>query len=228
MDLCENSWYGIHYSGYHREYDVELQLLDLGGGSGTGYQEDYGTGWSVSGDPVWVMIDAAEGGGTGWDGEEYVACTDRSGAEGLYMAEWDMSILMNGSALMAPYAELSPPRKIFPAEYEVGGAGSWSYNDTANITDASFGSFTADSSGTYTDDGFEDVTIKGTKYTAYKITNTYTVNIDSPLGAQVVNGQQELWYVNGIGLVREVNISTDDGSTIVSRDITSWSGLTPL
>jgi hypothetical protein len=44
----------------------------------------------------------------------------------------------------------------------------------------------------------------------------------------VINGQQELWYVNGIGLVKERNVSTDDGSTIVSRDITSFRGLTPL
>jgi hypothetical protein len=139
-----------------------------------------------------------------------------------------MSILMSGSAMAAPYAEITPPRKIFPAEYEVGGAGSWNYSDTADMTDASFGSFTADSSGTYVEGGFEDVTIKGTDYKAYKLTHTYTTTIDIPTGAQVVNGQQELWYVNGIGLVREVNVNTDDGSTIMIRDITSWSGLTPI
>ena len=174
------------------------------------------------------MIDSADGGGTGWDGEVYLGCEDRSGNEGLFITEWDMSILTSGTAAAAPYAEISPPRKVFPAEYEVGGAGSWNYNDTATMTDATMGASTADTQGTYTDDGFEDITIKGTTYSAYKLTNTYTMSLTTVMGSSVINGQQELWYVNGIGLVKEVNVNTDDGSTIVNRSLTSFSGLTAI
>jgi len=205
-----------------------LNLLSLGGGSGTAYQEDYGTGFDGNGDKVWVMIDQAEAGGTGWDGEEYIACSNRSGEEGLFMTQWDMSILTQGSAVANPFAEISPPRKIFPAEYEVGGAGSWSYSDSATITEASFGGGTATSEGTYVEDGYEDVVIKGTSYSAYKLVHTFTVTISASMLNESVNGQQELWYVNGLGLVKERNVNTDDGSTILSRDLTSYTGLTPL
>ncbi len=224
--LCENAWYAIHYAPYHREYDMEINIASLGGGVGTGYQEDYGTAYDGAGNKVWAMIDSAEGGGAGWDGEEHIGCTNKKGEEGLFMEEWDMSLLMQGSAAATPVAEITPARKIFPAEYEVGGAGSWNYSDTANVTDSmGVASFTAESSGTYVDGGFEDIEIDGTTYHAYKLTNTYTTNISLMTGAQTINGQQTLWYVKGIGLVKEENVNTDDGSTIVLRTLTSFTGL---
>lgn len=221
VDLCENSWFAIHESGYRRDYDVVVQDQ-----AGTGYQADYGTGFGPDGAKNWVYIDAADGGGTGWDGEVYIACDDGGSGEGLFVTSWDMSILFGGSALTSEYAEIDPPRKIFPPDYEVGGAGSWTYADTANITDASFGAVTADTTGTFVDGGFETVRVDGVDYDAYKLINTYSTNFTS-LG-QVINGEQSVWYVEGLGLVKEENINTDDGSTIVSRDLSGYSGLTPM
>jgi len=87
-------------------------------------------------------------------------------------------------------------------------------------------SFTAESTGTYVDGGFEEITVGGETYTAYKLTHTFTTNISLMTGAQTINGQQTLWYVKGIGLVKEENVNTDDGSTIVLRTLTSFTGLT--
>jgi hypothetical protein len=42
-----------------------------------------------------------------------------------------------------------------------------------------------------------------------------------------INGELEQWYVEGLGLVEEQNTNLDDGSDVMSRVLTSYSGLTP-
>lgn len=237
-DICStsNPWNPIETSPYRRDYDVEanisamLGLDELMGGSGaptagSAYNEDYGVGWTTSGDQAWAMIDQLDAGGTGWDGEVYYRC-DIDGDAGQFMVEFDATFV---TPLMSdyPWAAVEPPRKVLPAEADMGSVGSWSYSDVAYAT-LSMGNLTIETNGTFTEQGFATVTLPdGSEADGYTLVNEYTLSVDTGFGPTVTNGTQTLVYAKGIGLVSEENVR-DDGAVLVTKTLTGYSGLTPM
>ncbi|MDP2315418.1 MAG: hypothetical protein Q8P41_21150 [Pseudomonadota bacterium] len=217
-DLCTNRYDPLDVSGYIRYYDVTLM-----GAAGTGQQEGWGTGWTTNGDQAYVMYDEVSTSTGGWSGSIYEGC-DYGGVAGMYMLEWDVSAEVSGSSLGALLGTPTDPRKYLPSEAELGTGTSWSY---AYTTSASFSGLpvTITVDGAYSEMPLTTVTLyDGNTYDAYYIINSYYLDLG---GFTQINGELEQWYVEGLGLVREINTNTDDGSDVMSRELTGYSGLTP-
>jgi hypothetical protein len=113
-----------------------------------------------------------------------------------------------------------------PADYLMGGVGTWTYSyDIEVATDLGL-PLTLHVTGEYEELSNEDVTLfDNSTYTAYHLGNTYSMADD--FGLIAINGYLEQWYVEGLGLVAEINTNTDDGSTIMTRELSAYTALTP-
>jgi hypothetical protein len=146
----------------------------------------------------------------------------------MYMVEWDVSATASGTDLGALLGTLSSPRKYLPADADLGNGDSWSYSYTVEVTVSGIpATITVD--GAYSEMPMTTVTLfDGNTYAAYHIINDYTLEAGSSFGSLLsINGELEQWYVEGLGLVEEQNTNLDDGSDVMSRVLTSYSGLTP-
>lgn len=211
--MCTHAWDPLDQSGYSREYDVSV-----GGSAGTGLQESDGLGWTNSGIQAYLMWDEVTSSTLGWKGDIYIGC-DVDGDPGLYMVEWYMDLSL-GTVSGIP----TSPRKYLPPETDVGNGSTWTYAYTTDV-DMGFGfPMTMSVTGTYEDRGFEDVTLfDGNTYTALHIRNDYTMDMGT--GTPTV-GTLDQWYVEGLGLVRELNVDSA-GSEVMTRELTRYYGLTP-
>lgn len=216
VDLCTSVWEPLDVSSWTRNYDITLQ-----GTAGSGVQEVWGTTFTTNGTPAYNLYDEVDAGGTGWSGNSYIGCD--LGSAGMYMAEWTMSGNYGGTALASGTATPDVPRRILPADAEIPGAGTWVYSYTASLSFSGM-PVTITASGAYTEVGIETWTAPdGSTYDTYHLSNAYSEDFG---GMFQLAGVLDQYYVKGLGLVKEVNTQTD-GTVFMTRDIATWSGLTP-
>jgi hypothetical protein len=81
--------------------------------------------------------------------------------------------------------------------------------------------------GTFVEAGISSMVLDtGDEVMAYKVTNTFVRNGQPPLGAPMpASGYIEQWYVKGLGLVKEVTIDDAQPEPILTKELTSYSGL---
>jgi hypothetical protein len=136
----------------------------------------------------------------------------------------------SGTSFGSLLAALDSPRKYLPAEAEIGTIGSWSYSYSSIVSYSGF-DVTVDVSGAYSELGTESITLyDGSTYDAYHLFNEYTLTATiASFGYELTSydGELEQWWVEGLGLVREENTNLNDGSSVMSRELTGYSGLTP-
>ena len=78
--------------------------------------------------------------------------------------------------------------------------------------------------GLYQDVGFQDITLfDGTTVEAYKVVNSFQIIAEGSQEPQ--KGYIEQYWVKGLGLVREIYINDNDGSEVLSKELSTYSGL---
>jgi hypothetical protein len=135
-------------------------------------------------------------------------------------------------------ATLSEPgRRFLPPEYAVNSSGNWNYNYTTTLVTTQDGGGAGDAGettssinyeGTFVEAGISSMVLEtGDSVMAYKVTNTFVRNGSVPFGAPMPeSGYIEQWYVKGLGLVKEVTIDDAQPDPVLTKDLTSYSGLT--
>lgn len=216
----------ISYSGWQKHFNVSYK-----GSTGTEDQQGYGQFGQD-----FAVSTALTAGANGWSGYQYFDC-DNDGAynlrfEGAYNTDTAHNIT----------ATDNPKRKFLPAPSAVSNANAtWTYNYDLEISSADSGAPTGMSvatSGEYRNEGFTDgVDIamacpssstcgSGGKWdNVLWIHNEYT-QTPSPDVEQympAVTAQQDAYYAEGIGLIKEVTVD-DGGNLIISKELASASG----
>jgi len=218
---CPSSYDPVDQTSWTRSYSVTYN-----GKPTTGEQQGIGaaTDYGVSG---FQFRDAVTG-SNGWDITTFVSCEGDDG-DGMYQYGWegDVSLDMMGFPMeMVVTATDSPPRLYLPSDAEIGYRGSWAYDYTL-IMDTSDGKqYTGTVSGTYQEVGWVETSLPtGETVEAYKLANSYHLSISSA-GMEMDGYIEQLW-VKGLGLVSESNYDLSTGDIYMSRELTSYSGLTP-
>jgi hypothetical protein len=169
---------------------------------------------------------------------ESIGC-DTDG-EGMYLYDYagDWSYVILGFPIEGSVdASLSPHRRFLPPEYAVGASGNWNYNYTTTMTTMMSGgggggggepqvaSLTYE--GTFAEVGVSSLVLEsGESVMAYKLVNNFVRNGTAPFGAPLPeSGYIEQWYVEGLGLVKEVNIDDAQPEPVLTKDLISYTGL---
>ena len=216
--LCNSEWDVVDNTGWVKDYNVEIgDLFGFGAGSGTARMESYGTD-TFAGETMYTLSDTVSAGTMyAWSGVAYIRCND-SGNDGMYLYGWDVYVQGTPLAL-----EFSAPRMYLPADSQIGTAGSWTYSYETYL-DMGTGPTPVQISGEYNELGFESYSLPdGSSVSAYHLEQRYFVD-GGTSGSN--SGTLEQWWVEGLGLVKEVN-EQDNGVTALVRELTSFSGLTP-
>jgi hypothetical protein len=232
VDYCHNMYHPIHQTGWTKEYyavynDEEAEAATYGL---TPLSTEEGSETFQYRDVVAVPS------GESYDVTLTVTC-DPSGGEGLFMDAWSgeinyiISDLLPIASTYSVEATVSSPRQYLPPEYAIGAVGNWDYSYSLSIL-ASEGSGSTPTEvlyeveGTYAEVGFEEFTLyDGTTVEAYKLTNSYTMVEEGLFGDTVTTGFIEQHFVKGLGLVKEKHSDSENGSIILLKSLTSYSGL---
>jgi hypothetical protein len=232
-DYCHNMYHPIHESGWNKTYyavynDVEAEAATYGLSPIS----------TEEGSETFQYRDVVSAGEESYDVTLTVSC-DPSGQEGMFVTAWSgdvNTVISDLLPIAVPYsvdATLTSPRQYLPPEYALGAVGTWDYAYTLNITasDSSGGGGTPSETvyqveGTFAEVGFEDFTLyDGTTVEAYKLTNSYTMTESGLFGDTVTTGYIEQHFVRGLGLVKEKHSDSENGSIILLKSLTSYSGL---
>jgi len=219
---CSSAWDPVQKTGWVRTYNVEYM-----GAAGTGTQSAIGPATSSSGEAGYSYKDSMLGdmafASEAYDTTVIVGCEGGSG-EGLYAYEWNGTITHYYQSF--PITSVAtPPRMYLPSDTDLGNKGGWDYTYTLAVTTTS-GADTLTYNGTYLEIGFEDYELpNGHTVEAYRLTNSFSLT-DTAMAASF-NGYIEQWWVKGIGLVKELSTDADSMSTVMSREIVDYTGLTP-
>ena len=161
-----------------------------------------------------------------------VSC-DHEGEEGMFMVEWageyTYTLFEFFPMNVQVTSTLTPARKYLSPEWalDAGGAeGSWEYAYELMIIQESDGKqpepLPTQVSGTYYDAGTHQITLfDGTEVTAYKLTNDFLLSND----IQTLEGHIEQYWVKGLGMVREVFEDQTAGTELLTKELSSYSGL---
>ena len=164
----------------------------------------------------------------GWDTTVYVAC-DYNAQQGMFILGWEGTYTSDDTwgQTQEIKATHTPPRKYLSSEYALGYEGEWSYSYTLNFEMVISGSpYDSQQSinGLYQDVGFQDITLfDGTTVEAYKVVNSFQIIAEGSQEPQ--KGYIEQYWVKGLGLVREIYINDNDGSEVLSKELSTYSGL---
>ena len=83
-------------------------------------------------------------------------------------------------------------------------------------------------SGTYSDAGMTELTLfDGTTVTAYKLTNNSLIISDSGFGTSEQDIYIEQYWVKGLGMVKETFEDQTEGTILMTKELSAYSGLTP-
>jgi hypothetical protein len=231
-DYCHNMYHPVHLSGWTKDYyavyndeEAESQTIGLAPLS------------TEEGSETFQYRDVVETpSGESYDVTLTVTC-DPGGTEGMFLNSWEGDVNYIVSELFpvaSPYtvdATLSTPRQYLPPEYALGAVGNWDYAYTLMIMSADEGGgtptetiYTVD--GTYAEVGFEEfILFDGTTVDAYKLSNTYSMTESGLFGDTVTTGFIEQHFVKGLGLVKEKHSDSENGSIILLKSLTGYSGL---
>lgn len=217
----------VAVGGWTRTYSVTYQ-----GESGTETQTGLGNGQVKS---------EMTAGTNGWNIVQTFRCT----AGKLESVGWEGDVKQSVDFSGFPIAmdacvtsTTNPPRPDLSDMATLKNTGSWSYNYQMHIepcdpNDSSNPASPGDvpTSGTYTAWGpGTNPNTYTAAYQAFKVTNTFDQKGSSyPTGGlQDLQGFSELYYVKGVGLVKEVMSDVNDPSQVyLQKELTSYTGLTP-
>lgn len=160
----------------------------------------------------------------GWDG--VVTLSAFGGVDFSYLGPLDASATNDG-----PRTYLLPAGELEPGT-------TWSYDYEMNFSAmANFSGFPIQVSqavvtaGTYEVVGREDVTVAAGTFSALHLRNTYQQDGDETDTANevpTVNNVSDVYYVDGIGLIKELTTAADDPSNVrMSKELTAYTDLTP-
>lgn len=219
-------------TGWTRTYDVVFR-----GTRGTERQRGVGPG-------AYTTVEQASG--AGWSATVHIGCDDIGRA---LQSSWEGSVrsVITGGPVTRTTQSLthqvratpSVPAVYLPSISELRRAAEWEYAYDLRIEHVSegtpFAPFDIPVSGTYTvSPETRAVTIGSATYQAFHITHEFTQDLSGmgALGIPVppdVLGHTELWYVEGLGLVRESTTDRNASSLpVIDRTLVSYSGLTPV
>ncbi len=225
---CHHDYHPLHETGWTKTFSATFSFIGDANSTGTATESSFGITTLPDGTEGYSYLDETTvSGGESYSVTTYVAC-DPGSEEGMFVVAWDGSYDFGGFLAYTVDATLSSPgRQYLPPEYALGAVGSWDYSYSLNI-DAVDGTGKSSPNpytvtGSYAEAGIQSYTLfNGETVDAYKLVNTYQQV--GQLGT--VNGYIEQWWVKGLGLVKEVHLDMDTGSTIASKELTSYSGLT--
>lgn len=218
---CPSGYDPVDHAGWSRSYSVTYKGEATTGTQSAGSRD---SAYGVQG----YWYNDVIGGTNAWDVDTFVSCTGGSG-DGMYVYGWVGSVnvdMMGYPMAQQLTAQDSPARLYLPSEAETGSRGSWSYDYTMSATSSDGQAYSVGFIGTYQEIGWGTWTApSGGSYDTYKLTNSYHMS-NTMLGEEL-DLYAEQWWVRGLGLVHEVHYDLSDSSTYFSRELTSYSGLTP-
>jgi len=227
---CGNWLDPVDLDGWTRDYSIL-------NGSDEGTETQTGVG--AVGDEYHVESHLAMGWISEWDGTLRYGCN--SDGEGLFLIQdpydYNYSSFASSFGIYGlNYMQYDPYTMYLPDESQAGGIGSWNYAHTVNVmsedkTGGESVAMTVAVEGTYLELGWKDVDVLGNTYSAYRITNTYSMSSDGAFGglfgAFDATGYVDSYYVPGIGLVEEAHIQdkSDGTSHEIVKTLTAFTGL---
>ncbi len=224
----------ISYANWQKHFTVNYK-----GSAGTEDQKGFGS----FGNSFAVKTTLSASGGGGWDGNSFFDC-DSGGA---YVDRFEGTFTTPSDGVdHAVTATDNPHRKFLPAPSAISDVNAtWHYSYSYDITssDSGAGTLAIATVGDYTNYGFEDnVDVGmpcpssascGTGANAGKwndvlwIHNVYTQTPSQDLidnGFTAVTAQQDVYYAEGIGLIKEVTVDDATQEVIISKDLATASG----
>ena len=225
---CTNAWHPVDQSGWTKTFTAYYE-----GSTGTATEVGLGPSNGPDGEFYFQYQDTiANTAGSGYDTTVTVAC-DLGADEGMFMIGWSGSytyLLFD----FIPTTDLvdathSNPRRYLSPEWAINSEGSWDYKYALNITQTSAAGgkptqVVQNVSGTYADAGMSELTLfDGTVVEAYKITNNCLITTD--FGEQ--DGYIEQYWVKGLGMVKEVFEDQTEGTVLMEKELSGYTGLTP-
>lgn len=229
---CTNAWHPVHIDGWTKTFTATYE-----GSEGTATEVGLGPTKSPDGEFYYRYQDAISNtSGSGYDTVVTVAC-DLGADEGMFMLGWEgtYTYLLLEFIPMTDQVEAthSNPRRYFSPEWAVGSEGTWDYDYDLNITQYAAGgkkpSYVVQHvSGTYADAGTTELTLfDGTTVTAYKLTNNSLIVSDSGFGKTKQDIYIEQYWVKGLGLVKETFEDQTEGTILLSKELSGYTGLSP-
>ncbi len=229
---CTNAWHPVHKTGWTKTFTASYE-----GSTGTATEVGLGATTSPDGEFYYQYQDSiTNAGGEGYDVTVTVAC-DLGADEGMFMLGWSgtytyllFDFIPTTDQVVATHSD---PRRYFSPEWAVGSEGSWDYAYDLNITQYMSGSSKANYvvqqvSGTYADAGTDELTLfDGTTVTAYKLTNNSLIISDSGFGTTKQDIYIEQYWVKGLGLVKETFEDQTEGTTLMTKELSGYTGLSP-
>ena len=216
-------------AGFTRTYNVVSDLANSGTTSeGTEVQTGLGPSVAPSGTTVYAVQTALSTTGDAVTATIYQSCFGGVAK----VLEWEASITVGGQSKNVK-ATPSLAREYLPTVAELDAGTTWTYDYQLDI-DANLGMplpITIPTSGTYTAlAGKESITVAAGTFDAWKITNVFDQARDSGTMGQFsdISGSAIYWYVEGLGLVKEETLDANTGAVIMTKELASFTGLSPV
>lgn len=223
-------------AGWWRRYQVSYN-----GNTGTERHDGIGAEASPSGLAAYAVDVVVNAGASSTSGRDYFGCD--YGDAGAYTLGWIRQQNQFPFGLQTLIIVPDTPRKHLPSVSAMSAVPTWSFDIDAtmwiNTTQGSQAMV-----GTVIAFGEESVTVPKGTYDAYKFVIEYTETRNTSTGGGLfqqifgalfqqlfsdlfgaqnesgeVHGQSELWYVEGIGLVKQVTIDADTGTVLVTKEM---------
>ena len=235
----------LNQDGWEKTYTSVFIDNEEGDRTGIATERSMGEGFTTTGTEAYKAWETLTvGGETVYEGTVYHLC-DNLGTKGLSVGEWNVEIsyevdlelddtavpVSAGNVLM----RLSTPR-LYLNNDMFGTGETWTFNYTLQYIDTSGGSggtggsglsVNIPVSGSFTDKGTQVISVMGESMTAWHISGTYTMALNGS-GIPFTRdfpGKADFFWVEGIGLVREEHKDTETDAVILSKELTSMSGL---
>jgi len=229
---CTNAWHPVNETGWSKTFTASYE-----GSTGTATEVGLGATTSPDGEFYYQYQDSiSNSGGEGYDVTVTVAC-DLGADEGMYMIGWEgtYTYLLFDFIPTTDQVEAthSSPRRYLSPEWAIGSEGSWEYAYDLNINQYMSGSHKPTQviqqvSGTYSDAGMTDLTLfDGTTVTAYKLTNNSLIISDNGFSTSEQDVYIEQYWVKGLGMVKETFEDQTEGTILMTKELSAYSGLTP-
>jgi hypothetical protein len=228
----------VGISGWEKTY-LSTFISDVHGtDTALATEQSMGTGYTTSGYEAYKTWETMTvGGSTAWEGSVYHSCdyVEPSGfVSGLSVREWNMNISYSVELEGSPFSPgsvlmiLSEPRRYLPDVSLIGTGESWFFDYTLTYVDTSGSgiSISLPVSGSYQDHGLEIIDVAGVSMEAWHISSTYSMMLTAMGGfTRDYPSEADYYWVEGLGLVYETHTDTETGAIILSKELTSYSGL---
>ncbi len=200
---------------WEKDFDV-----DFGGSKGTEVQMGGGPDKTSSGTDAFAMDSVLDAGTYAWDGTSFTSCN--VGGE-LLQLESSGTYTNPTFGTLDVVATDNPARVVLPKFDQVGTGATWTFDYDLEVD--SGGNATAiPTAGSSTEEDTESVTVPAGTFLAWKITSTWSQDF-TDAGGDLLERDSTFWYVEGLGLVKELTIDAATGDLVIEKVLTDYSGL---